>query len=195
MTSPPGPSFIEQIKEKLRAHEPRRIAPEGRPPAGVLLLLYDVDGRTHLLFTRRTDLVEHHKGQICFPGGAREEGDSDLLRTALRETSEEVGVRPEDVEPIGQLDDIVTFGSNFVISPYVGVLFVPPPYPFDHARHEVEEVLEVPLEHLLDSGNVVREVRRLGERDIEMQSYRFGDQVIWGATARILKQLLDLLSK
>ena len=195
MTSSPGPSFIEEIREKLRAHEPRRIPPEGRPPAGVLLLLYDVDGRTHLLFTRRTDLVEHHKGQICFPGGAREEGDSDLLRTALRETSEEVGVRPEDVEPIGQLDDVVTFGSNFVISPYVGVLFVPPPYPFDHARHEVEEVLEVPLEHLLDSGNVVREVRRLGERDIEMQSYRFGDQVIWGATARILRQLLDFLAK
>ena len=195
MTSPPGPSFIEEIREKLRAHEPRRIPPEGRPPAGVLLLLYDVDGRTHLLFTRRTDLVEHHKGQICFPGGAREEGDSDLLRTALRETSEEVGVRPEDVEPIGQLDDIVTFGSNFVISPYVGVLFVPTPYPFDHARHEVEEVLEVPLEHLLDSGNVVREVLRLGERDIEMRSYRFGDQVIWGATARILRQLLDFLAK
>jgi 8-oxo-dGTP pyrophosphatase MutT (NUDIX family) len=195
MTSPPGPSFIEELREKLRAHEPRRIPPEGRPPAGVLLLLYDVDGRTHLLFTRRTDLVEHHKGQICFPGGAREEDDPDLLYTALRETCEEVGVRPEDVEPIGQLDDIVTFGSNFVISPYVGVLFVPPPYPFDHARHEVEEVLEVPLEHLLDSGNVVREVRRLGERDIEMQSYRFGDQVIWGATARILRQLLDFLVK
>jgi len=195
MTSPPDPSFIEQIKEKLRAHEPRRIPPEGRPPAGVLLLLYDVDGRTHLLFTRRTDLVEHHKGQICFPGGAREEDDPDLLYTALRETCEEVGVRPEDVEPVGQLDDIVTFGSNFVISPYVGVLFVPPPYPFDHARHEVEEVLEVPLEHLLDSGNVVREVRRLGERDIEMRSYRFGDQVIWGATARILRQLLDFLAK
>ena len=195
MTSPPGPSFIEQIKEKLRAHEPRRIPPEGRPPAGVLLLLYDVDGRTHLLFTRRTDLVEHHKGQICFPGGAREEDDSDLLYTALRETCEEVGVRPEDVEPIGQLDDIVTFGSNFVISPYVGVLFGSVPYPFDHARHEVEEVLEVPLEHLLDSGNVVREVRRLGEREIEMQFYRFGDQVIWGATARILRQLLDFLAE
>jgi 8-oxo-dGTP pyrophosphatase MutT (NUDIX family) len=195
MTSSPGPSFIEEIREKLRAHEPRRIPPEGRPPAGVLLLLYDVDGRTHLLFTRRTDLVEHHKGQICFPGGAREEGDSDLLHTALRETCEEVGVRPEDVEPIGQLDDIVTWGSNFVISPYVGVLFGSVPYPFDHARHEVEEVLEVPLEHLLDSGNVVREVRRVGEHDVEMQSYRFGDQVIWGATARILKQLLDFLAK
>jgi len=193
MTLSPGPSFIEEIREKLRAHEPRRIPPEGRPPAGVLLLLYDVGGRTHLLFTRRTHLVEHHKGQISFPGGAREEGDPDLLYTALRETCEEVGVRPEDVEPIGQLDDIVTFGSNFVVSPYVGVLFVLAPYPFDHARHEVEEVLEVPLEHLLDSGNVVREVRRVGEHDVEMQSYRFGDQVIWGATARILKQFLDLL--
>jgi 8-oxo-dGTP pyrophosphatase MutT (NUDIX family) len=195
MTSSPGPSFIEEIREKLRAHEPRRIPPEGRPPAGVLLLLYDVDGRTHLLFTRRTDLVEHHKGQICFPGGAREESDPDLLHTALRETSEEVGVRPEDVEPIGQLDDIVTFGSNFVISPYVGILFVAAPYPFDHARHEVEEVIEVPLAHLLDSGNVVREVRHIGENDVEMLSYRFGGQVIWGATARILRQLLDFLAK
>ncbi len=193
MTSPPGPSFIEEIRGKLRDHEPRRIPPEGRPPAGVLLLLYDVGGRTHLLFTKRTHLVEHHKGQISFPGGAREGDDPDLLYTALRETCEEVGVRPEDVEPIGQLDDIVTFGSNFVVSPYVGVLFGPAPYPFDHARYEVEEVIEVPLAHLLDSDNVVLEVRRLGKHDVEMLSYRFGDQVIWGATARILKQLLDLL--
>lgn len=193
MTSPPIRSFVEEIRQKLRAHEPRRIPSEGRPTAGVLLLLYDVGGRTHLLFTKRTELVEHHKGQISFPGGGREEGDSDLLHTALRETREEVGVRPEDVEPIGQLDDIVTFGSNFVVSPYVGVLSGSAPHSFEHARHEVEEVLEVPLEHLLDSGNVFREVRHAGEHDVEMQSYRFGDQVIWGATARILTQLLDLL--
>jgi len=194
MPSHLGASFIEEIREKLRAHEPRRIPLEGRPPAAVLLLLYDVDGRTHLLFTRRTELVEHHKGQISFPGGGREERDPDLLYTALRETCEEVGVQPEDVEPIGQLDDLVTFGSNFVVSPYVGVLSGPAPYPFEHARHEVEEIIEAPLEHLLDSGNVIHEVRRVGEQEIEMQSYRFGDQVIWGATARILKQLLDPLS-
>ena len=195
MTSPPVRSFVGEIRQKLRTHEPRRIPLEGRPPAGVLLLLYDVGGRTHLLFTKRTELVEHHKGQISFPGGGREEGDPDLLHTALRETLEEVSVRPEDVEPIGQLDDIVTFGSNFVVSPYVGVLSASGPYSFEHARHEVEEVLEVPLEHLLDSGNVFREVRRAGEHDVEMQSYRFGDQVIWGTTARILRQLLDLLVK
>ncbi len=79
-----------------------------------------------------------------------------------------------------------------MISPYVGVLTVRAPYPFEHARHEVDEILEVPLDHLLDSSNVFRDVRRLGEHEIEMQSYRFGDHVIWGATARILRRFLDL---
>jgi 8-oxo-dGTP pyrophosphatase MutT (NUDIX family) len=195
MTPHRGLSLITKVRDTLRIYKPLRIPLDGRPPAAVLLLLYDLDERTHLLFTRRTELVEYHKGQICFPGGAREDSDADLLSTALRETCEEVGVRPEHVEPVGQLDDIATMGSNFVISPHVGILIVPAPYPFDHARHEVDEILEVPLDHLLDSSNVFRDVRRLGEHEIEMQSYRFGDHVIWGATARILKRFLDLLSR
>ena len=195
MTPHRGLSLIKKVRDTLRVYEPLRIPLDGRPLAAVLLLLYDLDGRTHLLFTRRTELVEYHKGQICFPGGASEESDADLLSTALRETCEEVGVRPEHVEPVGRLDDIATMGSNFVISPYVGVLTVSAPYPFEHARHEVDEILEVPLDHLLDSSNVFRDVRRLGEHEIEMQSYRFGDHVIWGATARILKRFLDLLSE
>jgi len=195
MTPHRGLSLIKKVRDMLRIYEPMRIPLDGRAPAAVLLLLYDLDERTHLLFTRRTELVEYHKGQICFPGGAHEESDADLLSTALRETCEEVGVQPEHVEPVGQLGDIATMGSNFVISPYVGVLTVPAPYPFDHACPEVDEILEVPLDHLLDSSNVFQDVRRLGEHEIEMQSYRFGDHVIWGATARILKQFLDLLSK
>jgi 8-oxo-dGTP pyrophosphatase MutT (NUDIX family) len=186
-------SFIPQLRERLRQLQPRRIAPEGRPSAGVLLLFYNLDGQTYLLFTRRTDFVEHHKGQICFPGGSQEADDPDLLFTSLRETFEEVGVRPEHVEPIGQLHDIVSFGSNFVITPYVGVLRAPPPYAFAHAQDEVEEILEVPLAGLLDDANVIREVQRVEGENVEAVSYRFGDHVIWGATARILKQLLELL--
>lgn len=189
----PSQSFIPRLREKLSRLQPRSIAPEGRPRAGVLLLFYDVHGETRLLFTRRTELVEHHKGQICFPGGSQEENDPHLLHTALRETFEEVGVRPEHVEPIGRLHDIVSFGSNFVITPYVGIVEAPLPYPFVHARHEVEEILEVPLAGLLDEANVIRETQEVDGEKVEALSYRFGDHVIWGATARILRQLLDLL--
>ena len=193
MASSQSSSMIERIREKVSAHRPQRIRPEGRLPAGVLLLFYDIAGQTYLLFTKRTHLVEHHKGQVSFPGGAQERGDPDLFHTALRETFEEVGVRPEDVEFVGQLNDVVSRVSNFVISPYVGIITAPVPYPFNHARQEVEEILEVPLAHLLDDANVIREVRRLEGEDVEMHSYRSGEHIIWGATARILKQLLDLL--
>jgi len=186
--------MIEQIREKVGAHKPQRIRSGGRPLAGVLLLFYDIAGQTYLLFTKRTHLVEHHKGQVSFPGGAQERGDPDLTHTALRETFEEVGVEPGDVELVGQLNDIVSRVSNFVISPHVGIITAPLPYSFNHARQEVEEILEVPLDHLLDEANVVHEVRRLEGKDVEMDSYRFGEHVIWGATARILRQLLDLLS-
>ncbi|MGD0765793.1 MAG: CoA pyrophosphatase [Dehalococcoidia bacterium] len=162
--------------------------------AGVLILCSDVDGETRLLFTKRTELVEHHKGEICFPGGAREATDADLYQTALRETFEEVGLHPEHVERVGQLNDIVSRGSNFVISPFVGIISAPVPYAFEHARREVEEILEVPLVHLLDDGNVTHETRELDGQMVELDFYRFGRHTIWGATARILHQLLGLLS-
>jgi 8-oxo-dGTP pyrophosphatase MutT (NUDIX family) len=185
--------LLSRVEQTLIHLVPARIDPQGRARAGVLLLFYEVDGEPLLLFTRRTALVEHHKGQICFPGGAYEEDDGDLLRTALREAYEEVGVLPEHVKPIGQLHDIVSKGSNFVITPHVGLISGPVPYPFDHAQHEVEELLEVPLACLLDEANVTSEVHEFDGVAVTMPSYHYGDQIIWGATARILQQLLDLL--
>jgi 8-oxo-dGTP pyrophosphatase MutT (NUDIX family) len=186
--------YLEQVRRLIGAHRPLRIEPAGRSLAGVLLLLYDAAGETHLLFTKRTELVEHHKGEICFPGGRQEAGDADLFYTALRETFEEIGILPSDVERIGRLDDIVSRGSNFVISPFVGFLTTPGPYHYKHAQHEVDEILEVPLPHLLDPLNSGREIRRLDGQDVEILLYRFGRHVIWGATARILNQFLGLLA-
>ena len=185
---------LAEVRRRVDAHRPERIEAAGRSPAAVLLLLYTDGGRTYLLFTKRTELVEHHKGEICFPGGSREASDADLFQTALRETFEEVGIPPEQVERVGQLDDIVSRVSNFVISPYVGFLSTPGPYHFKHARHEVDEILEVPLAHLLDPANAGREVRRLDGKDVEILLYRFGKHVIWGATARILAQFLSLVA-
>ena len=184
--------MLEAIRRVMASHRPARIDPAGRPPAAVLLLIYELEGEPHTVFTLRTDLVETHKGQISFPGGAADPGDDDLRLTALRETHEELGVRPEDVEVVGQLDDWPAI-SGFVVTPYVGLIHAPTPYPFRPNQHEVAEVIEVPLSHLMDGRNVTEEVRQYDGRDVLMYSYVFGEHVIWGLTARILKQLLDLL--
>jgi 8-oxo-dGTP pyrophosphatase MutT (NUDIX family) len=185
--------MIDRIRYLLSDYAARRVDAEGRALAAVLLLLYERDGIFHLLFTKRTELVEHHKGQISFPGGAHDFDDDDLRYTALRETSEEIGVASEDVEIIGALDEIVTI-SHFVVSPFVGVLRRPGPYEFRFSEFEVAEILEVPLDHLLDPSNAISEIQEREGVPIIMHSFRFGDHVIWGATARITRQFLDLLA-
>jgi 8-oxo-dGTP pyrophosphatase MutT (NUDIX family) len=184
---------IDTIRERLSRYEPRRAQAGGKALAAVLLLLYERGDTLHVLFTKRTELVEHHKGQISFPGGAHDPSDEDLRRTALRETFEEIGVAPEHVEIIGALDEIVTV-SNFVISPYVGLLRMVGDYPFHFNPYEVAEILEVPLHHLLDRANSLHEVVEREGIPVEMHSYRFGDHVIWGATARITHQFLEIVN-
>ncbi len=184
--------LLEQIRRFLSTYEPERLSHDGAIPAAVLLLLYEKEGKTHILLTRRTDEVEHHKGETSFPGGACDPEDCDLLTTALRETEEEIGVRPGDVEVLGQLDDIVTI-TNFIVSPFVGVL-ASPSYPFAVNTHEVAELVEVPLGHLLDERNLEHSVCELRGRLLPIYTYRYGDHRIWGATARILKVFFDKLA-
>jgi 8-oxo-dGTP pyrophosphatase MutT (NUDIX family) len=159
----------------------------------VLLPIYDSGGEPHVLFTVRSELVEHHKGQISFPGGAADASDPDLAYTAQRETFEEIGVAIDHVEIIGQLDEMITV-SNFLVRPFVGRITEPGPYPFAHSEIEVAEILEVPLSHLREETNVVADLREYQGREVMMYSYVFGKHIIWGATARILKQFLDLLA-
>lgn len=187
------PTMIERIRELLAGYQPVRLPTEGRSLAAVLLLLYERENLLHIVFTKRTDLVEHHKGQVSFPGGVHDPADADLRRTAIRETFEEIGVEPGDIEIIGELDDIVTT-SGFLITPYVGVLKRPGPYPFVFNADEVAEILEIPLDHLLDDANVKAELQEREGGPIVAYSYRFGTHVIWGATARITRQFLDLLT-
>jgi 8-oxo-dGTP pyrophosphatase MutT (NUDIX family) len=189
----PGEALLDAIRRAVAPHEPRRIQPEGRFEAAVLLLVYALHGEPHIIFTLRTHLVETHKGQISFPGGAADPEDEDLRLTALRETFEEIGVRPQDVEVVGQLDDSPSI-SGFMVTPYVGFIRGPVPYPFRPNRHEVAELIEVPLSHLMDGANVTEGVRQIDGRDVPTYSYVYGGHVIWGLTARILRQFLDLLA-
>ena len=185
--------MLEHIRLRLDAYAPDYIEGEDNlPRAAVLLPLYETAGELHVLFTKRSELVEHHKGQISFPGGAYDPTDPDLAFTAVRETWEEIGVAVDHVKVIGQLDEMITI-SNFLVRPFVGHITELGPYPFVHSEVEVAEILEVPLDYLRDEANVLAELRTYQGREVMAYSYRWQDHLIWGATARILKQFLDLL--
>ena len=183
----------EKIKQILSQRERQTIILTDVPlaPAAVLLPLYEREGEYWILFTKRTQKVEHHKGQISFPGGARDEGDRDLVDTVLRETYEEIGVKPEDVEILGELDRMGTITSNFLITPFVGI--IPHPYEFTIARDEIEELVEVPVSALLDKNNYRQELQVYEGMTYPASFFEYKGKVIWGATARILKQFLDLV--
>lgn len=182
----------ETIRHRLAAALGARREGGGLRRAAVLVPLYQADGETFLLLTRRTQMVEHHKGQIAFPGGAADEGE-DLLQTALRETFEEIGIPPEQVEILGRLPDTEVTVSGFRVTPYVGV--IPHPYPFRLNAEEIEDLVSVPLAAFRDPANLRVEQREWAPgRRTKVYYYTYEGQTIWGATARIIKDLVDALA-
>jgi 8-oxo-dGTP pyrophosphatase MutT (NUDIX family) len=183
--------FIEQIRKKLSSRQRKVIEHPPFSHAAVLVPLFQKDGDCHLLFTKRSEEVKYHKGEISFPGGVVDEEDRELINTALREAHEEIGLKEGDVQIIGLLDDIVTI-TEFIVTPIVG--FFPYPYPFKISEGEIAELIEVPLAFLLSEDCFgEREILRGGRNEV-VYSYQYGKHIIWGATARILKQFLDLIS-
>jgi 8-oxo-dGTP pyrophosphatase MutT (NUDIX family) len=183
----------DRIKAALSTYQPEAIEIEpGSEAAAVLVLLYQHQGREHVIFQKRTDQVRDHKGQISFPGGAVDPGDVDLVATALRETHEEIGVHPDHIEILGQLDDMVTI-SNFRVTPFVGWLDRYP-YEWRFSEEEVAYLLEVPLDHLRNPASLVPDRRLINGRERTFQSYQWGDDLIWGATARMLSNFLDVVA-
>jgi 8-oxo-dGTP pyrophosphatase MutT (NUDIX family) len=158
--------------------------------AAVLIPLLCKNGDWHVLVTQRTETVEHHRGQISFPGGACEPQDADLEATALRETFEEIGIPPDQIEILGALDDFPTI-SSFVVTPFVGV--IPHPFAYRLSKQEVDVVVEVPLAFLRDPSHLRTEQREIDGRVFDVLSWDYGPYTIWGATARILKGLIDLV--
>jgi len=183
--------FIRELRNILSTRERRVIEHPPFSHAAVLVPLFQKEGDCHLLFTKRSDQVKYHKGEISFPGGMVDEEDSELEQTALREAFEEIGLKDNDVHIIGILDDIVTT-TEFIVTPIVGLF--PYPYPFKVSEVEIEELIEVPLTSLLNEDSFSeREIFRAGQNEI-VYAYQYGKHIIWGATARILKQFLDLIS-
>jgi 8-oxo-dGTP pyrophosphatase MutT (NUDIX family) len=157
----------------------------------VLVPIFTPPDRPHLLFTRRTEEVLTHKGQISFPGGQQEAGDGSPLQTALRESYEEIGLEPRRVEPLGELDEVLSAVSGFVVSPQVGLIRGPADS-LRPAPTEVRSLLLVPIETLLDPAVYRSEARTWMGAEHLIHFYTVGEDVIWGLTAMIVFQFLKL---
>ena len=182
-----------ELKELLEARNKRHIEDASRIPSAVLIPIYKESGSYHIVFIRRTETVKTHKGQISFPGGTVEKKDGSLLETALRESHEEIGLNRDDVEILGELDDEITTTSNYIVTPFVG--WIPWPYRLIKNRDEVDEILKIPLAALLDKDCLKPDTEVLNGQELASCAYHYGGKVIWGATARILRKLLDIIPR
>jgi 8-oxo-dGTP pyrophosphatase MutT (NUDIX family) len=182
MTITPG-----QITSFFNTFQRREIHKPHLKRAAVLMVFYPKNGDLHILLTKRTEDVEHHKGQISFPGGSQDDGDNDLVVTALRESEEEIGLPRESVRILGTYHDYET-PSGFAVTPVVAFADSLP----DLTPHEMEvaEILEVPLSLFLDKRNERVEQRSPFGIPLNVYFYRFGEHEIWGATAAILRSFL-----
>jgi 8-oxo-dGTP pyrophosphatase MutT (NUDIX family) len=174
--------------DRMAAHNPAVVDDAERKAAVVVPVVTRTDGPA-ILFTKRADHLSDHPGQMAFPGGGREPEDDDLLATALREANEEIGLNPSAVHIVGRLDDIRTV-TDYAVRPFVGRI---PDREYLPTDEEVAEVVPLPVDSLIDLDNYESEHRdhpHYGE--IRLHFFYVDGYTVWGATARMLVQLLEL---
>jgi 8-oxo-dGTP pyrophosphatase MutT (NUDIX family) len=185
-------SFFDTLERQLSVRTPRPLNLPGLVlrESAVLVPLFERDGVPHILFTRRPAHLRTHANQFSFPGGGRDEEDPTPLHTALRETEEELGIERSRVRVLGMLDEVPTT-TSFRIQPFVGV--IPGDGQYRPSAEEVDFILEVPLAGLLDPAIRRTEKRTVRDVEYDVYFYTYDSHVIWGATARILYNLLTHL--
>lgn len=206
-------AIIDNLKQQLAKPLPDesiryRMAPSYRPRltqeqvkglnpriSAVLILLYEKGGLLQTVFIRRTAYDGVHSAQISFPGGKRDETDSDLVVTALREANEELGVLPERVEVLGQLNELYIPPSNFLVYPSIGYTKQAPD--FIANEYEVEEIIEIPLSFFLNADNINHqtEIELQNGVKVKVPAFIYKGNVIWGATAILLSEFSYLLEQ
>lgn len=207
------PYLLESLKIQLQQSLPgeeirHRLSPPYRPPlskeeilsrhpniGGVLVLLYNKSDTLHLVLTERKQYEGVHGGQMSLPGGRKDDTDSTLIHTALRETEEEVGVEAASINILGSLTELYIPPSNFLVYPSVG--FSPAVNTFQPQKEEVEKVVEIPVEFFLDDANIHPQTRiRLHNGNyVTVPSYIFNQHIIWGATALMLHEFVHVFRK
>jgi 8-oxo-dGTP pyrophosphatase MutT (NUDIX family) len=179
--------ILERLSSAFSSGGRRTVEIAGFHRAAVLVPIILAKGPPEVLLTQRTEDVETHKGQVSFPGGMVDEGDADIVHTALRETEEEVGIPRGDIQTLGMLDDLPT-PTGFVITPVVGILTTLPqltPNP-----REVAEVFRLPFAFFADPANGRHEMKYFRGAMQEVWYYECGGRIVWGATAMIIRSLL-----
>ena len=204
-------SFIDRLKDRLKEPLPGReaqikMAPKpiderrftenpSRPPkqGGVMILLYPDQNEIHIPLMKRPEYNGAHSGQISFPGGKLEKGDTNLVATALRETQEEIGVEQSTIEVIGSLSEMFIIASNFKVLPTIGVLYEKPQFIPDPI--EVVEVLPMNLKQLHDES--IRKIKTMHFPPYTIHSpyFEVKSEVVWGATAMMLSELAQVLEE
>jgi 8-oxo-dGTP pyrophosphatase MutT (NUDIX family) len=179
------------LRHIFSSRQKKRLPIENLKVAAVLVPLFNDGKEYRILLTRRSNQVLYHKGQISFPGGKPHKNDSSLQETALRESKEEIGLAREDVEIIGELDDTETITSGFLISPFVAL--IPYPYKFVKNPRETTEILDIPLSALMEDSNCKQKLVNNSGTLTTICTFTYKNNKIWGATARIIKQLVDTL--
>ncbi len=182
----------QQLATALANHKYQPLFFPGGVRAAVLCPLFIHEDEAHLLLIKRSQELRHHKGEISFPGGVKDGHDNSLLDTCLRETEEEVGIRSEDITIIGRLDEVNTT-TGFLVSPFLGL--IPHPYPFQLNSGEVEHLITVPIAKFADTSCQYEFYYFNGRRLIPLIAYRIDNQIIWGATARVIEKLVAMLRK
>jgi 8-oxo-dGTP pyrophosphatase MutT (NUDIX family) len=205
-------SFIENLREKLAKPLPgttsqlkmatmrrllkdgRMVVPDNARKGGVLALFYPCNGNICLVFIKRTEYPGVHSGQVSFPGGGLEDIDKNMVETALREAEEEIGVDRKLVIPVGMLSELFIPPSNFLVTPVVGYTHEKPDFKPD--PDEVDRILEVSLDDLLKDGTKQeQEITIFPAVKLKVPCFYAEGEVIWGATAMILSELIDVINQ
>ena len=183
-------SKLQDLLVRLGSISGKSIPNLGLIPSAVLVLLYLKNDEVNVLLNKRSETVEHHKNEISFPGGRMDKHDHSLFDTALRETKEEIGVSPDDVNMFGQLDQVETM-TGYSITPYVGT--IPEKYNFNINSTEVSKLLEIPLFKFNDGTVLRKELRYFNGNWLSKHNYVYEGHLIWGATANIIGNLVKII--
>ena len=165
----------------------------GFKKSGVLILLYEKSEKIHICFIKRPEYEGPHSDQICFPGGKSEKGDTDLIQTAIRETYEEIGVLPENIRVLGTLSILEIPVSRIEVLPVIAYSELPPLFRIN--SKEVQYLIEISIDHLLDINNQKKMTLFIADKQIKAPYYAFRNEKIWGATAMMLSEFMEVYKK
>jgi len=190
----PLPGWEAQIQMASKYGKASRLQqPKNPREGGVLALLYPKNEDLHICFMERTRDGGVHSGQVSYPGGKREPSDTDLAATALREAEEELGIPANQVQILGQFSQLFIPASNFMVSPFVGCMELRPDFKLE--KREVAHLIEVPVRQLLETEKQEIQIKVRENFSLEAPAWLIDDHIIWGATAMMLNELLEIMRR